>query len=402
MKKSILTITLFLLGSIFYAQSINDHKVTINYIQLPSDPFPSDINSFQIEETHNYEKPNEDSIVAYNSRLDLAKEAQESYIEIWKSDKRKIDKIYYAEMATWQKAVNSGNTTIVKPQDPVYPQYPHLKDVSLPILTEEINNEYIHGKIDLKGYSKGGGVGILISFDGIQDARIAKSKIGTGTLTRYKYVAYYKMPIHVKLDVPGQGIVYEKSFYNNESQKVIKSEKSEYDILIWWMDNGENYWKSLQSELLNSALHTVNSDINAKFGFPKKAVSTEVFVVKKHKKHKYSEFVEALTYAKSGYDLLSSDVKKVKAKGKLTKSVDIWLDLLNESNPDDSKSRINKKVTALLCANLAEAYLWMDDFENADLYANKGITIGVLKYKNHCKRVQDKIGMLKSRYNANQ
>ena len=46
--------------------------------------------------------------------------------------------------------------------------------------------------------------------------------------------------------------------------------------------------------------------------------------------------------------------------------------------------------------------VWMDDFENADLYANKGITIGVLKYKNHCKRVQGKIGMLKSRYLANQ
>ena len=43
-----------------------------------------------------------------------------------------------------------------------------------------------------------------------------------------------------------------------------------------------------------------------------------------------------------------------------------------------------------------------DEYENADLYSNKGITIGVLKYKNHCKRVQDKIGMLKSRYNANQ
>ena len=102
------------------------------------------------------------------------------------------------------------------------------------------------------------------------------------------------------------------------------------------------------------------------------------------------------------YDLLSTDVKKVNATGKINKSIGIWLDLLKESNPADNKSRINKKATALLYANLAEAYLWIDDFENADLYANKGITIGVLKYKNHCKKVHDKIGLLKARYIANQ
>jgi len=403
MRKLILSTIHVLMVSFIFSQTINDHKVTIKYIQLPTDPLPENIAAINVNLIKSYEAANEDSIAAYNARLEQAKQEQETLLEVWKSDKKRADKIYYASMATWQKAVNAGNTTVAKPQDPVYPDYPYLKDVPLPILTEEVEEEATSNRIDLKGYNKGdGGAVLTVSYDGIKNAIIKKSKIGTGAATKYNYTAYYSLPIHVKLDVPGKGVLYEKSFYENETKKLIKSENSEYDHLIWWMDNGENYWINLQRQLFNTAINKVNSELNEKFGFPVKSMNTEVYVVKKYKKHNYSEFVDALTYVKSGYDLLSTDVKKVNATGKINKSIGIWLDLLKESNPADNKSRINKKATALLYANLAEAYLWIDDFENADLYANKGITIGVLKYKNHCKKVHDKIGLLKARYIANQ
>jgi hypothetical protein len=69
---------------------------------------------------------------------------------------------------------------------------------------------------------------------------------------------------------------------------------------------------------------------------------------------------------------------------------------------NNGKARINKKITALLYANLATAYLWSNDFDNAELYINKALTIGVLKYKNHCKRLQSSMSDLKLRYDANQ
>jgi len=403
MKIIILTITKVLTFSIVFAQTINDHKITIKYIQLPSNPLPENIGTYKISLIKKYEAANEDSIVAYNKRNEEAKQEQEKLIEIWNVERKRIDKLYYAEMSTWQKAVNAGNSTAAKPQDPVYPVYPYIKDVLLPILTEEVEQEAITNKIDLKGYNKGeGGAVLTIIYEGIQNARILKSKSGTGVLTKYKHSALYKMPIHFKFDVPAQGIVYEKSFNKDKTQKLIKSEKSEYDFLIWWMDNENNYWKNIQTQVFNTSLNKVNSDLNDKFGFPIKSLKTEVYVVKKYKDHNYSEFVDALTYAKSGYDLIHKDVNKVNAKDKINKSINIWLDLLKESNPSDNKSKINKKVTALLYANLAEAFLWIDDFENSDLYANKGITLGVLKYKNHCKRVHDKIRLLKRRYMANQ
>ena len=403
MKRVLLAIPQILMFTIVFGQTINDHKVTIRYIQLPTDPLPENITGFNVALIKSYESANEDSISSYSERLEKLIQEQETLLEEWKSDKKRIDKIYYAEMATWQKAVNSGNTTVAKPQDPVYPNYPILKDLPLPILTEEVGQEATSSRIEINGYSKDNGSAILsINHNGIKNATIKKSIIGKGAMTKYNYTAYYSMPIQIKLYSEETGVLYERSFYENETKKLIKSESSEYDYKIWWIDNEENYWKSLQNNLFNAALSKVNSELNEKFGFPVKSNNTEVYVVKKYKNHNYSRFVDALTYAKSGYDLLSSDVNKIKAKEKINKSINIWLDLLKESNLSDNKSKINKKVTALLYANLAEAFLWIDDFENADLYANKGITLGVLKYKNHCKRVHEKIGLFKSRYMANQ
>jgi hypothetical protein len=108
-----------------------------------------------------------------------------------------------------------------------------------------------------------------------------------------------------------------------------------------------------------------------------------------------------MTFAKIGYEGFVNDVDKSNAKENISKAINIWLDQLAQSDLSDNKSRINKKSTALLYANLAEAYLWVDEFDKADLYINKAITLGVYKYKNHCKKLQDKMGNLKLRYQAN-
>ena len=108
-----------------------------------------------------------------------------------------------------------------------------------------------------------------------------------------------------------------------------------------------------------------------------------------------------MTYAKIGYQGFVNDVDKVNAKENIFKAIEIWEKQLEQSDLSNNKSRINKKSTALLFANLAEAYLWVDQFDKAGLFINKAITLGVFKYKNHCKKLQDKMGNLKLRYQAN-
>ena len=52
-----------------------------------------------------------------------------------------------------------------------------------------------------------------------------------------------------------------------------------------------------------------------------------------------------------------------------------------ESDLNEKKARINKKITGLINANLADAYFWSENFEKANYYINQTMTFGTLKAK---------------------
>ena len=403
MRKSLLlTVVIPLITLSFFGQTVKDYKVSFQYIQLPLKPFNEAVTTYGVVFVNDFEQSNEDTLKAYELRLEKAKKEQAFLLETWKNELLRIDRIYLSEMSTWEKAVNLGNSILVQPVKNPQPEYPVLKEVSLPILSENISENYCDQKINLAGYNKGdSGVIITITHHGLKSSRISKNITGSGAQKKYKYTAHYKMPVDVKIEAPIQGLIYSKTYYSNEISELIRDDKSQYDYQLWWIDNKDKYWKGLQTKLFNNILNDLNNHINTTYGYPLKSNQNEIYVIKKYKKHSYSEFIDAMTYAQIGYKDFVNDVDKVNAKEKIYKAIEIWEMQLDQSNISDNKSRINKKATALLCANLAEAYLWVDEYNNADLYINKAITLGVFKYKNHCKRLQDKMGNLKLRYQAN-
>ena len=74
---------------------------------------------------------------------------------------------------------------------------------------------------------------------------------------------------------------------------------------------------------------------------------------------------------------------------------------LKESNIKDKKARIDKNVTAAIYCNLAEAYIWLNEFDNAEINANKAIGVGVNKYEKHGRALIPFIRDVKNRFNAN-
>jgi len=403
MKNNLLIVMSLVLSSNILAQNIKDHKISFKYIQLPQTPLDKSIKTYETQFNSEFDKANEDSISAYTSKIESAKLEQESELEKWLERKIKIDKLHLAEMAKWEKAVNAGNDSLAMPIKKDYDAYPMLEEVALPVLTEDIEESSLLNKIGLSGYDKGSdGAIVSFTFYGLQKAEITMKKQGVGAATNYKYEAITKMPIKATFDVPSKGSIYEKTYYFNEQTSLLKKEKSKYDYELWWMDNKYNYWKNKQADMISSAVTSFNSAINAKYGFPNKSVSAEIYVVKKYKKYTYGKFVTALTDAKVGYREMQQSVDREEAISKLNKAIAVWQTQLKESDVNNGKARINKKITALLYANLATAYLWSNDFDNAELYINKALTIGVLKYKNHCKRLQSSMSDLKLRYDANQ
>lgn len=402
MKLKLSILILCLISNGFYAQTVKDHKVSFKYVQLPLEPFDKSVSTYDVVFVSNFDKTNEDTLAAYEERLSQAQKEQENLLQLWNADKLRIDRLYYSEMAVWEKAVNAGSTTAVQPIKQPYPDYPILKEVSDPIYTEEVAVDFCKQKINLAGYQKGeAGVIVTINHKGLQSARISKTITGSGSNRSYRYTAHFKMPIDVTIEVPNQGVIYNKSYYSNESISPISSEKSQYDFQLWWLDNKDVFWTNFQKKKLTSLLNELNSHMNTTYGFPNKSSESEIYVIKKYKDFDYAKFVDALTFAKIGYQKLSQGVDKESAKENLSKAIAIWNNELSQSTPSENKSRINKKATALLYANLAEAHMWIDEFDKADLFINKAITLGVLKYKNHCKRLQDRMVNLKLRYNSN-
>jgi uncharacterized protein YegJ (DUF2314 family) len=55
----------------------------------------------------------------------------------------------------------------------------------------------------------------------------------------------------------------------------------------------------------------------------------------------------------------------------IKKAIAIWEKALTESNTKDRKGRVNENVTIATDQNLAEAYMWINDFRSAEMYLNR-------------------------------
>ena len=94
-----------------------------------------------------------------------------------------------------------------------------------------------------------------------------------------------------------------------------------------------------------------------------------IFALKVYKKHKYTEHQEALTHALSGYKNIY--LEKNKSISSFNKAINIWENVLKQYQPNNKKAKINSEVAWYTMLNIAESYLWIENFDKADEYFNK-------------------------------
>ena len=398
--KKISFLLVFIVPFLGFSQRVQDQKITYSYIQLPLVPLDPSITTYQIKiNAAQYEKNNQDSLLLYNSNLELCEIEFKKWIDI----KQDIDKVFLLKMDMWQAGRNAGNMENQKPIKPPYPPIPLKEEIPYPLLTEKISKNKIKQSVSLQGYNGGkNGAIITITPLGFSNANLYKKRVGTGAAIRYNYMSSCKMPIKVKLEDPLQGVLLEDIIGNSiSSKKLPNSFKSVFGFEAWKIDNLADYWELRQKQLLTSNINKVNEFINENCGYPLKTVSTEVFTVKKHKDYDYPDLIEAYTNAKQGFDLLNQDIDKKNSINYFELAIKIWEDMLLESNVAEKDSRVNEEVTALLYANLSQAYMWIDDFFNAESYIQKAKIGGKLKYKKFAKNLQPFLNSLKERHQAN-
>ena len=404
MKFLITLFSIFSIYSFLVAQNIDDNKINFDYIQLPKVKVPDGINTYFFSYKNSFDAENQRQDMIYKARLDSAKNAYNLQVINWERQHDAIRKQYLAQMSAWKETVNSGGTATM-PLAPVYPNYPEPIEIDPPVVTMPLNVLGVPANIKLDGFEAStSGIEISIDNAGLDITNVERKYItnSSNNTKTYQVVAFYKMPMKVTATANGT-VLYEKTFYANTSKEILFSGKTEYDYQLKLMLDKENkvdLWKEVQTKIWKNTFASIGSELNETFGFPVKNDKTEVYTVKKFKDWQYPELLEALTYAQTGYSDLSKSVSKEEGKESLTKAVDIWKLLLEESDMADKKARINKEITCLIYTNLAEAYFWMEDFEQVNFYINNALTHGTLKAKNHCKKLKKDIPNFQARYEA--
>ncbi len=399
--KRVLLLMMAGFSTLAISQNVTENKLSFSYTQLPLNPLDKSVSTYKIVVERNFEQANEDSLIAYQARLEAATLAYDAEVLAWQVKKDAVDRDYFTKMAAWQKAVNAA-TPATKPSDPIIPPAPVMKKVMDPQMHSEIEDSFVSNAINFYGYDQGeGGATVTIGINPISNMQIVMKPSGTGAQTKYNYTIQYRMPVNIKVE-DGNGIVWQTILMNNQRNYKINTYASQYEHDLWWIDNKDLYWAKFEKSARQTALAEIQRQLNDQCGFPVKTRSVEIFTVKKFKDHQYNDLVNAYTAATQGYQKVGSELDHSGASTKLNEAIKVWKQALTESNLSDKKSRVNDKVTALLYCNLSEAYLWLNDFDQSESYGNLAKNSGVGKFKRAAAGIDGMRNTNKTRYQANQ
>ncbi|UKN00487.1 hypothetical protein K6119_12170 [Paracrocinitomix mangrovi] len=401
MKKMILLMVAGI-STLAMGQNVTENKVSFNFIQLPSNPISTDYKTFNVLVERKYEQANNDSLVAYQAKVEQATLEYEALLIAWKEQVKNAKKNYLTQMVTWQKAVNGGNTTVVQPKEPIYPSAPIMREIPQPLLHADVLDDQVSNSVSLAGFDRGeGGATITVGILPISNYEIKMSQKGEGAAIKYTYTANYKLPLELKVEDPSSGVVLQTIILNSIRSYTIGTYASQYEYDLYALDNESKIWTDVENSARSTSYSQINTFINDKCGYPVKTRTCEIYTVKKHKDHQYNDLVNAFTVASQGYQMVGQSRDRAAAKGKINEAITIWKTMLKESNMGDNKARVNDKVTALLYTNLAEAYIWLSEFDTAEMYINQAIGAGVFKFKKAAEDLRGLLNERKLRWNTN-
>lgn len=140
----------------------------------------------------------------------------------------------------------------------------------------------------------------------------------------------------------------------------------------------ENYKTAInnyRSSVISDKVSSLNGRINNKYCFP---VKSEYIVAGKvkPKKHDYSDINGVLDVFKAGFEIVKADENAIEeAAVKLDEAISIYKKVLEESDIENKKARINKDVTAALYYNIAISCYLLKDYPMAIENFNKAIEV---------------------------
>ncbi len=269
------------------------------------------------------------------------------------------------------------------------------------------NNYLVLQGFDKTDPSKAGVV-IEFSIYGVQSKADIKTKEITKKvddkevkITKYYYYISSKTSAEFKLKyISGQTI---KSANFNGGSYLYENESDLYDTnaeaLTAFNKNKKALVKNADDSGLELVLEWVKSYLDNNHGYYYTTAYASISTGK-GKKHDYSDLDEANELYKTAAVEYGTQGISQGFIDKSNKCIDVWKSAISEFDANNKKARISKKNIDKLYANIAYAYLYMNEFEKARQTVRKALTVGKSEgtEKSYIKKINDR----EYRYKANE
>lgn len=377
MKKYFLLLS-FLVAAKGYGQKVTDDEINFEYKRLPAEPAGKGLTNYVSKVVLNYEAENAAKMEEYNKQVVAAEQKYEQDVKDYPAKVKEAEEKYKKEKDEWdkksmgskitEKAMTGSND---KPQKQI-PSQPYKSLPSKPVLKKAYDKDMLASTyVSLDGYTKNpsNAVSVTVTLFGFEavdpqlknETRNVLSGGATHPVNYCWYETSYKHPMSVKAEVPGKGEILNLGIEQFNQYTVAKTAATEGTSQAM---NRESYSQQLEDKCLADNMKYVNQLINEKYGYSKIKRTTILYNVKPKGDMNYGDYQSAYESALSGYNMIASDAAGAKTKIKM--AIDSWEKALQEYKPGDKKARVNDDIALSTRLNLAEAFMWTDEYQKAD------------------------------------
>lgn len=244
--------------------------------------------------------------------------------------------------------------------------------------------EGVKGSINIPGYTKSTGTNGKIN---VMFFELSFSLDATQTI-----ITYYPLKIVLTVTNDKGEITFQGDVPNNT-----RSMSSTATSSVALSNSYLSTLKGLENNAKNEAIKNLNAYLKKNYGFNILKDERGFYDVK-DKKQTYPEYHEAFEKVKMAFIYCNMPGKQAEMGAKLKEAITIWETSLKEYDKTNKEGRINSDIAAATYLNIAEASIWVKDFDKSI----EALAMYKLTGEDYSRAYKDKTEFLKdysARYN---
>ncbi|MDQ3047100.1 MAG: hypothetical protein M3R27_06090 [Bacteroidota bacterium] len=376
MKKIILCLVVLIPASSMYAQDIDYAPVRVEYTRLPLTPLPKTVKNYQVLILADYLPKIQKQKADFQAQSAKGDSDFLAAMKQYEETNKQLSAAHEIALNVWFRLTPQQQAVTPKPVLTVLP-VPVKPIMEEPVYERTFNTELLATtNIKLEGFQRlpENAVIFQVNLSGYESD---EPKIGTQKKSQkgadgksievdvFVYKFNYRHLFKVKIIQP-DGKYLMDEVYGPTTDYVAYTSKdfpTQAELETWWKLNKGMEAGRIQETIVNNQLKLFNNYINNQYGYVN--ASRNVTLAFVDEKTLYDDIKEGMNHAKNGYAVIGKQITYAQGEDYLKKAIDKWETALKESNPKNKKARIDEDVTEMLLMNIAEAYVWLNEFTRA-------------------------------------